>query len=54
MIDISFDNMQIVLILIMGKYILMQNKINDKDRNNFFENIYIEFMKIKIFSQLVF
>ena len=52
-IDISFEIMQMVFIFIIGKYILMQNKINDKDNNNLFVIRQIDFMKIMTFSKSV-
>ena len=53
-IDISLEIIKTVFIFIIGKYILIQNKINDIDNNNLFEILYIKLMKIKTFLMSVF
>jgi len=53
-IDISLEIIKTVFIFIIGKYILIQNKINDIDNNNLFEILYIILMKIKTFLKSVF
>ena len=53
-IDISLEIIKTVFIFIIGKYILIQNKINDIDNNNLFEILYIILMKIKTFLMSVF
>ena len=52
--DISFEIIKTVFILIIGKYILMQNKINDIDNNNLCVILYIILMKIMTFLKSVF
>ena len=53
-IDISLEIIKTVFIFIIGKYILIQNKINDIDNNNLCEILYIILMKIKTFLKSVF
>ena len=52
--DISLEIIKTVFIFIIGKYILIQNKINDIDNNNLCEILYIILMKIKTFLKSVF
>ena len=53
-IDISFEIIKTVFILIIGKYILMQKIINDIDNNNLCVILYIILMKIMTFLKSVF
>ena len=53
-IDISLEIIKTVFILIIGKYMLMQNKINDIDNNNLCVILYIILMKIMTFLKSVF
>ena len=53
-IDISLEIIKTVFIFIIGKYILIQNKINDIDNNNLCDILYIVLMKIMTFSKSVF
>ena len=52
--DISLEIIKTVFILIIGKYILMLNNINDIDNNNLWAILYIKLMKIMTFSKSVF
>ena len=53
-IDISLEIIKTVFILIIGKYMLMQNKINDIDNNNLCVILYMILMKIMTFLKSVF
>ena len=53
-IDKSLEIIKTVFIFIIGKYILIQNIINDIDNNNLCEILYIVLMKIMTFSKSVF
>ena len=53
-IDISLEIIKTVFIFIIGKYILIQNKINDIDNNNLCVILYIILMKIMTFLKSVF